>query len=187
MNVSILDKAIIFATQAHAGTYRKGTQIPYILHPLEAAAIAATMTNDVEVIAAAALHDTVEDTNVSLEDITREFGARISALVASESEDKQTHRPASETWQERKQATIDHLNSTATLEENIITLSDKLSNIRAIWRDYQNVGEALWERFNQNDKAKHGWYYNSVADALIDLKGYPAWQEYRSLVDKVFK
>jgi len=182
----LLDSAITFATRAHSGVYRKGTQTPYILHPLEAAAIVATMTDDVEIMAAAVLHDTVEDTDTTLVDIQQKFGERIAKLVAAESEDKQNDRPAAETWRERKQATIDYLNTTATLDEKMITLGDKLSNIRAMHRDYQAFGDSLWERFNQKDKAEHGWYYKAISDALSDLKAFPVFQEYRLLVDEVF-
>lgn len=65
----ILDRAILFATEAHRGAFRKGTRIPYILHPLEAAAIAATITVDHEVLAAAVLHDVIEDTAVTEEEL----------------------------------------------------------------------------------------------------------------------
>ena len=84
MDSTILDKAIEFATQAHAGQVRKGTSIPYILHPLEAAAICATVTDDLEVLSAAVLHDVVEDTSATVDKIEQQFGARVATLVAGE-------------------------------------------------------------------------------------------------------
>ena len=104
---NIIDRAIIFATNAHSGTMRKGTTIPYIVHPMEAGAIAAGLTDDYEVIAAAILHDTLEDTNTTFSSLKEAFGERVADLVAFESEDKQPERPANATWRERKQATID--------------------------------------------------------------------------------
>ena len=86
MDTSILDKAIVFAVKAHKGAERKGKGFPYIVHPMEAVAIAATMTNDQELLAAAALHDTVEDTEITLKDVEREFGKRIAGLVEAESD-----------------------------------------------------------------------------------------------------
>ena len=71
MDTSILDKAIVFAVKAHKGAERKGKGFPYIVHPMEAVAIAATMTNDQELLAAAALHDTVEDTEITLKDVSK--------------------------------------------------------------------------------------------------------------------
>ena len=181
----ILDRAIIFATNAHAGQFRKGTQIPYILHPMEAAAIVGSMTTDEEVIAGAILHDVVEDTETTVEDVIRVFDERIGSLVASESENKRGDLPAESTWKIRKQETLDHL-SAATIEVKMITLGDKLSNIRAIYRDYQMIGDALWQRFNQKDKAEHYWYYSGIAKCVDELNGYQAYKEYCELVDKTF-
>ena len=86
LDTSLLDRAIVFAVRAHAGTERRGKGFPYIVHPMEAVAIVATMTSDQELLAAAALHDTVEDTDVTVEQIRAEFGERIASLVASESD-----------------------------------------------------------------------------------------------------
>ena len=65
LDTTLLDRAIEFAVHAHSGTERRGKGFPYIVHPLEAVAIVATMTNDPELLAAAALHDTVENSFVS--------------------------------------------------------------------------------------------------------------------------
>ena len=90
ISTDLLDRAIQFALEAHQNTPRKGSLTPYILHPLEAAAIIATMTDDLEVISAAVLHDTVEDNKtVSLDQIEDLFGARVKNLVAAETEIKE--------------------------------------------------------------------------------------------------
>ena len=94
----LLDRAIVYAVKAHEGQFRKGTDIPYILHPLEAAAIVGTMTADEAVIAGAVLHDAVEDTDATVEEIRERFGERVAALVAAESEDKRSDLPAASTW-----------------------------------------------------------------------------------------
>lgn len=91
--ISLMDRAIIFATRAHSGTYRKGTHIPYIVHPIEAAAIVATMTDDPDMIAAAVLHDVVEDTDATAEDIRLFFNDHIAKLVEAESENKRKELP----------------------------------------------------------------------------------------------
>ena len=82
---NVLNRAIVFATEAHEGQYRKGTQIPYILHPMEAAAIVGTMTTDEEIIAGAVLHDVVEDTDTTIDDVQEMFGDRVAYLVHCES------------------------------------------------------------------------------------------------------
>ena len=86
LDTQLLDRAIIFAVHAHAGTERRGKGFPYIVHPMEAVAIVSTMTADQELLAAAALHDTVEDTDVTVERLSAEFGERVSRLVEEESD-----------------------------------------------------------------------------------------------------
>lgn len=182
----ILDRAIIFATNAHKDQFRKGTQIPYILHPMEAAAIVGSMTTDEEVIAGAILHDVVEDTETTVEEVIRVFAERIGSFVASESENKREDLPAELTWKIRKQETLDHL-SAASIEVKMITLGDKLSNMRAIYRDYQRIGDELWQRFNQKDKNEHHWYYSSIAKCIFELSDYSVYKEYCELLEKTFK
>ena len=181
----ILNKAVAFAVKAHEGQFRKGTQLPYILHPMEAAAIVGSMTEDDELLAAAVLHDVVEDTAYTVEDICAQFGPRVAQLVAGESENKREGLPEEATWKLRKQETLDHLKN-APLNVQMIALGDKLSNMRAISRDYAQLGDALWQRFNQKEKAQHGWYYSGIAQCLAPLAGSAAYAEYTALVQKVF-
>ena len=182
----LLDRAIVYAVKAHEGQFRKGTDIPYILHPLEAAAIVGTMTADESVIAGAVLHDAVEDTDATVEEIRERFGERVAALVAAESEDKRSDLPAASTWTLRKQETLAHLAS-APVDVKMITLGDKLSNIRAIHRDHQRIGDDLWQRFNQKDKREHWWYYNGIAECLHELRSHQAYREYRELIRLTFE
>ena len=182
--MTLLTQAVIFAANAHDGATRKGSSIPYIVHPMEAAAIAAALTRDEEVIAAAALHDVAEDCGVTQEELTRRFGARVAHLVQCES---QTQFPdARQSWQTRKQETIDKL-SRGGRETKIIALADKLSNMRAICRDYRREGEALFARFNQSDKRLHAWYYRSCAMLIEqELGGCDECRELARLIDEVF-
>jgi len=183
----ILNRAIVFATEAHRGAFRKGTGIPYILHPLEAAAIAATITVDHEVLAAAVLHDVIEDAGVTEAELREVFGSRVAELVSAESENKRADLPAGDTWRIRKQETLDALREEDRRDVKILVLADKLSNIRAIHRDFRALGEALWERFNMKDKDQIGWYYRSIAGALESELGETlAWQEYRGLVEETW-
>lgn len=184
--LTLLDKAIIFATKAHSGAKRKGTNVPYIVHPIEAAAIVSAMTDDQEVIAAAVLHDVLEDTDATEDDLYARFGTRITELVMNESEDKRKNLPAALTWKTRKQETISFLETEASREAKMLALADKLANLRAIHRDQCIIGDKIWERFNEKDKNMHAWMYRSIAKALEELKDHPMWQEYNRLVDEVF-
>lgn len=183
---SLLDKAIVFAVKAHANTERRGKGFPYIVHPLEALEIAATMTSDQELLAAAVLHDTVEDTEVTLEQLRTEFGDRVAKLVEEESDSGIPGFSEDLCWRERKQLALDRLKR-LDRDAKIVTMGDKLSNMRAIARDYRVEGNDLWNRFHApNGIADHSWRYHALADALSDLADTEAFQEFASLVNEIF-
>ena len=185
LNTELLDRAIIFAVKAHAGTERRGKGYPYIVHPLEAVEIVATMTKDQELLAAAALHDTVEDTDVTVEQLRAEFGDRVADLVASESDQFEAGVSEEDSWHARKQAAIDRL-ARASRDAKIVALGDKLSNMRAIARDYKVQGDALWNLFHAKDPKDHEWHYRGLADSLRELEDTFAFKEFEKLINEVF-
>lgn len=185
-NMSVFEQAINFATRAHAGMTRKGSGVPYIVHPIEAAAIVSTMTTDEDLLAAAVLHDVLEDTDTKAEDLEELFGPRVRRLVEDETENKRRGLPAAQTWKLRKEETIRFLRERASWDAKVLALADKLSNMRAIYRDIQVLGDGLWERFNEKDKNMHAWMYSSVSEALSELSGYVVWQEYNWLIRETF-
>ena len=185
LDTTLLDRAIVFAVRAHAGTERRGKGFPYIVHPMEAVEIVATMTPDQELLAAAALHDTVEDTDVTVEQIRTEFGERIASLVASESDTLPEGVSEEDSWHARKQAAIDRL-SHASHDAKIVALGDKLSNMRAIARDYAQQGDNLWNLFHAKDPKDHEWHYRELADALSELHDTFAYKEFENLINQVF-
>lgn len=185
LNTELLDRAILFATRAHAGTERRGKGFPYIVHPLEAMAIVATMTPDQELLAAAVLHDVVEDTDYTVEDIRASFGDRVAEIVAAES-DSQMDGDPSGNWHYRKELALKKLAS-ASRDVKMVALGDKLSNMRAIARDYSAQGESFWDLFHAKDPAEHAWRYRALADALSELSDTFAYQEFIRLIDQVFK
>ena len=186
LNTDLLDRAIVFAVRAHHDTERRGKGFPYIVHPMEAMEIVATITSDQELLAAAALHDTIEDTDVTVEDIRREFGHRVAELVHAESDRFTEGVSEEDSWHDRKQAAIDRL-SNASHDAKIVAMGDKLSNMRAIWRDYQTKGDELWNIFHVKDKASHEWHYRGLADSLSELSDTFAYKEFVHLIDEVFK
>ncbi|MBO7458838.1 MAG: bifunctional (p)ppGpp synthetase/guanosine-3',5'-bis(diphosphate) 3'-pyrophosphohydrolase [Paludibacteraceae bacterium] len=186
LDTDLLDRAIVFAVQAHHNTERRGKGFPYIVHPMEAVEIVATITPDQELLAAAALHDTIEDTDVTVEQLRAEFGDRIANLVFAESDRFTEGVSEEDSWHERKQAAIDRL-AAASHDAKIVAMGDKLSNMRAIWRDYQQQGDELWKIFHCSDKAAHEWHYRGLAASLSELKDTFAYQEFVRLIDEVFK
>lgn len=185
--MSVLDKAITFAVQAHEGQYRKNEQMPFIMHPIEVAAIVSTITSDEAVLAAAMLHDVIEDTQVSANILGEIVGDEVLSLVLSETEEKYRNLPASETWKRRKEESLVELRNSTDRRVKILWVSDKLSNMRAFCRRYKKDGDALWQDFNMKDKSQQCWYYTEVLKATEELKEYHAWQELKELVDFVFE
>lgn len=184
--LTVVDKAMQFALKAHGGMRRKAEHVPYILHPMEAATVVAAVCDDEEIIAAALLHDTIEDAGITVEQIRAEFGDRITKLVLSETENKRKHMPADASWEIRKQETLKGLKNTDDISVKILWLGDKLSNMRSFYRMYVKYGPAMWNQFNQKDPEKQHWYYAEIGDALSELSDKPAWREYMNYVDLVF-
>ena len=185
IDTTILDKAIEFAVKAHSGFERRGKGYPYIVHPMEAVSIVATITKDQELLAAAALHDVVEDTDYTEEDIRKNFGERVAELVAAESDVVIEGKTESESWKERKEYAINRL-SNLSYDAKVVAIGDKLSNARAMLYDYKSMGEKLWDKFHVNDPKLHKWHYEGLRNALSDLKGTVAYEEFSDIVDRLF-
>ena len=157
LETSFFDKAVRFATEAHSGTERRGKGYPYIIHAMEATSIVSTITNDQEMLAAAILHDTVEDTGVTIEQIRDVFGPRVATLVLHETAPLDPEM----TWYEKKSAQVKQLFS-APYDRKVVALGDKLSNMRGIAWDYRQIGDLVWKRFHApNGKTDVEWYYRS--------------------------
>ena len=181
---SVLDKAIIFAVKAHEGQTRKDGS-SYILHPLEVAVIAGTMTKDPDVLSAAVLHDTVEDTSVTAENILENFGPRIAELVAHETEDKRPEMEASASWKIRKEESLAVLKD-SDINSKILWVSDKLSNMRSLAKEFEKLGKNVFERFNEKNPKEQRWYHETVLEYTKELSEFPAYKEYKAIFDKVF-
>ena len=184
--MELVSEAIAFAVKAHDGMRRKKSSTPYILHPMEAAVIVSTMTADQNMIAAAALHDVVEDAGITIEEIEEKFGKRVCELVSSETEDKRADLPPSETWRIRKEESLNVLKNTDDIGVLMVWLGDKLANMRSIYRDFKVDGNAMWQNFNQKDEKAQAWYYRSIVTLTERLSDTSAWLEYKTLTELVF-
>lgn len=184
--MELVSEAIAFAVKAHDGMRRKKSNAPYILHPMEAAVIVGTMTDDQNLIAAAALHDVVEDAEISIVEIEEKFGKRVRELVESETEDKRADLPPAETWRIRKEESLKLLKNTDDIGVLMVWLGDKLANMRSLYRDFKIEGNDMWQRFNQKDASEQAWYYRSIVDFTERLSNTSAWLEYKTLTELVF-
>ena len=184
--MGVFEEAAHLAVDAHAGSVRKGDGSPYVFHPFEVAAIVAGVSRDEEVIAAALLHDVVEDTSFSAEELRRRFGNRVADLVASETEDKREGIPPEESWRIRKEESLAELEGTDDPGVKLLWLADKLSNLRSLARMREREGDAMWNRFHMNDPKQQEWYYRGVAERTVSLAHTRPWREYSALIEKVF-
>lgn len=155
-----IEEAIEIAAEAHQGQYRKGTDTPYITHPYAVGLILMEAGCAEAVIIAGILHDTVEDTDLTLEFIRERFGDTIANIVDGCSEDKALR------WRARKTERIEALR-TASPEICTVTCADKLHNLRTIISEYDLIGDAVWDRFHGSVEDQ-AWYYRSVLGAIAD-------------------
>lgn len=160
MRDEALFEAIEFATRAHRGQFRKGTRLPYILHPLRVGQILIEAPADVEVVVAGILHDTLEDTHTTRQDLASRFGERVSRIVESVSEPDK-----SLPWQARKEHTIAAL-ALADADALLVACADKLDNIRSMGRGERRDGPEFWRRFRE-PRERQAWYYREIARVLL--------------------
>lgn len=155
----MLFDAIEFATHAHRGQYRKTSNVPYIYHPLSVAHILIKHGCSEEIIVAGLLHDVVEDTPATLQDIKNQFGHSVACLVNAVSEPDK-----SASWETRKLHTLQTLSS-APFEVLLVTCADKLDNARSLAEELEYHGEHLWDHFKR-PKELQGWFYQGIVQVL---------------------
>jgi (p)ppGpp synthase/HD superfamily hydrolase len=163
--------AAAFAADAHKGQLRKGTAIPYITHPLAVAENLARFYPDAtDLIVAGVLHDVVEDTDISIEEIEARFGAGVARLVAGAT------KVNGDSWRQTRQMQIDKLRE-AELDMVRLKAADAQHNAESMRRDLVAHGPALWKRF-RGDADDIRWYYQSMLEIIAHrLPGEPLVDE----------
>jgi len=174
-------EAIQLAIKAHDRQFRKLDGDIYAAHPLEVGIILASNNCDIDIIIAGILHDTVEDTYVTLEDIAFQFGNHVRDLVAGCSEEDK-----SLPWKERKLIALDTVENCGDIGVKLIFCADKLSNIKSIIRYKENSSDSdLWSKFNAGFDDQN-WYYSESLKVLSDLKDTKMYSELKESIDIVF-
>jgi len=183
-NNNLYVKAVNFAAKAHDGQKRKGDGAPYIVHPFIVASILREQQCSPQAVIAGLLHDTVEDTHVTIEELETEFGADVAAIVATCTEqDKSLH------WELRKQHSIATI-KTASLDAKYVTCADKLHNLNSLTAAYQKMGDEVWSRFSRGYDSQK-WYAESMLHSILfgldaaDMK--PMMLHYKKLVEDFYK
>ena len=107
-------------------------------------------------------------------------------LVSSETENKREDLPPEDTWRIRKEESLEKLKTTDDIAVLMLWIGDKLSNIRAIYRDYLVEGDDVWKKFHQSNINVQAWYYRSILKYTERLSHTLAWMEFKTLVEKLF-
>ncbi|MBC6491498.1 HD domain-containing protein [Flavihumibacter stibioxidans] len=170
--MSLVPKAILFAARHHQYQLRKGTRVPYMAHLMNVCRILVEKDCRDEIVAAGILHDVVEDTPVTIQEVESEFGPVVAELVRGATELDKLEKKAIEkeaTWKARKKQTIHFLEHEASLDQLRVSAADKLDNLRNIYDDQKRIGKKVWERFSA-PRNKQNWYFGEIA-RIIQLKG----------------
>lgn len=176
-------QALALAIEAHQGQKRKGTDTPYIAHPIAVAAIALEHGADEDQAAAALLHDAVEDGGLPyVQRIRTQFGERVAAIVAGCTDGTPDAQGRKEDWKPRKERYLAHLED-ASEDVLLVSGSDKLHNARAIVSDLERIGQAVFNRFSSS-KEETLWYYERLA-AIHVRRRTPVHQALRRTVDRL--
>lgn len=159
-----IQKAINTASRLHLGQVRKtDLALPYISHPVSVAFIVSQYTKDEDIIAAALLHDVLEDVKgYYYEDMVRDFGERVANIVKGVSEDKDPNLETDEkeNWEERKRKYLEGLKNDSD-ESLMVCCADKIHNLQSMIDAYAEQGESLWDCFN-SPKEKKLWIYEEI-------------------------
>ncbi|WP_049189314.1 HD domain-containing protein [Corynebacterium sp. 212_CJEI] len=176
-----LMRGIATASRAHDGHYRKGSGLPYISHPMSVMLIAASVTNDEDVLLAALFHDILEDVpeNYSRAEMEDEFGPRVVEIV--EGVTKDSSLPS---WQERADAYLEQL-SHGSEESLIVAAADKFHNLSQTLEDLDRDGHALWDRF-RSTPSQQLWWYTSVRNVIAErLPDMPLLADLSVLIERL--
>ena len=158
-------KAINIATKLHDGQQRKGDGIPYIVHPFSVALILMNYTVDEDVLIGGILHDMIEDTGYTKEQMEQDFGARVTRFVLDV-----TELPKPLSWKERKDAYLKHLTE-ATFEAKLICAADKIHNLQSMLATIKKLGSVETSKKFNAPADKKLWFYEECLKILkLDVK-----------------
>jgi (p)ppGpp synthase/HD superfamily hydrolase len=173
-------QALVLAIEAHTNQKRKGTNIPYIAHPLGVASIALEYGADEDQAMAALLHDAIEDGgNQYALRIRKQFGDRVANIVEGCTDGIPNASGEKEAWKPRKERYLAHL-ICASEDVLLVSGSDKLHNARAIVEDLVHIGPSVFKRFTAT-KEQTIWYYESLTKIFIERETPTA----KALIDNV--
>jgi (p)ppGpp synthase/HD superfamily hydrolase len=154
------DAALILAARAHSGQDRKGTDIPYLMHPVHVSVILLRHGFSEDVVIAGLLHDVVEDSEVPLERIESDFGASVAEMVAALTE-KKVEGSRKRPWEVRKREALAKLRQ-ASQAAVAVKAADALHGACSMARDLRRSGPSFWDSFSRGPDESL-WYHRAIA------------------------
>lgn len=180
-SMNVVEEAFNFAIKAHKGQVRKADQNkPYIVHPIDVSKILSEYNLSEEVIAAGLLHDVLEDTSYSYEDILSLFGEKIAKLVLIATEENKK-----DSWEERKLRTINKIKN-LNLEEKLLLCADKISNLEDMLILFNVKGKKDFSSFKRGEEKQY-WYYINIYNSLSLNHQHVMFERLRDLITEVFE
>lgn len=174
------EEALVYAARLHRDQRRKGTDVPYVTHLLAVAAIVGENGGSEDEVVAALLHDAIEDTAATREELAERFGERVAEIVSLCSDADAHPKPP---WRGRKEAYVERARH-APAPVRLVSAADKLHNARSILADLRVLGEGLWERFTGGRDGTL-WYYRALVDAYAEAGPNPVVEELGRVVEEI--
>jgi len=175
--MDLKDKALAIAIRAHTGQTRKTDDTPYIEHPKAVAEILESYDFPETVVAAALVHDVLEDTEVGEEELRRELGDEVVDIVTAVSEDKSLE------WEDRKERYIKSVAESSDATK-AVSIADKIHNAQSLIEAAEDLGPEVWTMFNRG-KAKKIWFERSLCNAVAQTWSHLLLDRYSELVLKM--
>lgn len=174
---TLVERAMALAVQAHEGQMRKEADVPYIVHPVSVALILARNGFADTVIAAALVHDVVEDTSVSLPELRQELGDAVADLVAPVTHDDTLP------WEAKKLAYIEAVRNTSE-GAMAVSLADKIANAHSLLAAHHVQGPEIWKYFNAG-REKKLWFEHAMLEMFTHSFKHPMVEEYSILIKEM--
>lgn len=175
-----LDYAILFATKAHDGQRRKTDNVDMIFHPFTVGMLLRRVGADEDTVIAGILHDVVEDTKYTLDDIENIFGKKVRTIVEEVTENKALE------WKKRKEEAIEKVRN-ASIQGKMVECADKINNLESLYDLLQEKGAEVWKNFNK-PYSEQKWYYTEMYQAVVDnTENNQFFERYKKILNKVFE
>ncbi len=175
MEIGLIEKAVRIATRAHNGQMRKETDLPYVMHPFMVAFKLSKYGFSDEVVAAALVHDVIEDTSFAKEDLIQELGDKVWNIVEAVTNDDTLP------WEEKKLKYINSVRNAGDEAKAVATV-DKIHNLESLLIAFEKYGDEVWSHFNRGMEKKI-WFEESMLKMLKDSWKHPMIEEYDRLLN----